>query len=215
MKAENEKKFKFLFMSVGWREEKRLWCEGYRYVAGLDEVGYGAWAGPVVTAVVIWPKNIVIYKLDDSKKLKFDDRERLAKKIKSQAFAIAVGEASVEEIADLGLGVARDLAMTRALEKLPVIPDYIITDAVKLNWRDKPCLAVIKGDAKIASVAAASIVAKVYRDDLMKQLSRIYKRHGFARHKGYGTKYHQEMILKYGLTGQHRVNYNLKFLGNN
>jgi len=199
-------------MSAGWQEERRLWREGYQYVAGLDEVGYGAWAGPVVAGVVIWPKNIVVYKLDDSKKLKFDDRERLAKKIKSQAFAIAIGEASVEEITDLGLGVARDLAMVRALERLPVIPDYIITDAVKLSWRDKPCLAVIKGDAKIATVAAASIVAKVYRDNLMKQLSLIYRRYGFAKHKGYGTKYHQEMILKYGFTGQHRANYNLKFL---
>ncbi len=199
-------------MSVGWREEKRLWCEGYRYVAGLDEVGYGAWAGPVVAAVVVCKESRLIYKLDDSKKLKIKDRERLAKKIYSRAFFVSVGEASVEEIADLGLGVARDLAMIRSLEGLEIEPDYLITDAVNLKWKDKPCMAVIKADAKIASVAAASIVAKVHRDNLMKRLSQIYKRHGFAKHKGYGTKYHQEMILKYGLTGQHRINYKLKFL---
>lgn len=187
-----------------------MWKAGFEYVVGLDEVGYGAWAGPVVAGAVIWSKDSFVYKLEDSKKLKIRDRERLAKKIKSQAFAFSVGEASVEEIAKLGLGVARNLAMTRALEALEVEPDYLITDAVKLGWRKKPCLAVIKGDAKIATVAAASIVAKVYRDDLMKQLARIYKRHGFARHKGYGTKYHQEMILKYGLTGQHRVNYHFR-----
>ncbi len=194
--------------------ERGLWKKGYKLIAGLDEVGYGAWAGPVVAGVVVWQPKKKIYKIRDSKILTAKVREKLAKKIKKEAVGWAVGEASVEEIAEKGLGQARNLAMIRALERLEFVPDYLLIDAVKLCWKDVDFKAIIKGDSRSISIGAASIVAKVYRDNLMEKLDGAYSKYGFAKHKGYGTKYHQEMMRRYGFSGQHRMNYNLKFLGN-
>lgn len=187
--------------------EEDLWNKGYELVAGLDEVGYGAWAGPVVAGAVIWSTKEKVYKINDSKLLKAGLREDLALKIKDKAVAWGVGEGSVKEITDLGLARARNLAMTRALESLKIEPEYLIIDAVNLKWKGKPCLPIIKGDSKSITIAAASIIAKVHRDKLMTEMHQEYGNYGFDKHKGYGTKAHQENISKYGLCLQHRSNY--------
>lgn len=187
--------------------EKRLWRRGYRYVAGIDEVGRGAWAGPVVMGAVVWQRGQRVCGMRDSKMINHQRRERLAKIVLDRSCCCAVGEASVEEILVMGLAAACNLAAGRALDKLECKPDFLLSDAYKIKWKEVKGEGVIKGDQKSISVAAASILAKVYRDKLMRSLHRLYLRYGFARHKGYGTKFHQGMIDKYGLTAQHRIGY--------
>jgi ribonuclease HII len=178
--------------------EKELWGQGFRYIAGVDEVGRGAWAGPVVSAAVVWKEGTKVKKIRDSKMLVEKERERLAQIIEARAFCFAVGKASVEEINDRGILVATKLSMIRALFNLTQQPDYLLVDAVKLIWNNVSCQPIIKGDQKSISIAAASIIAKVYRDDLMKKLNKKNDIYQFGQHKGYGTKLHQELITKYG-----------------
>lgn len=195
--------------------EQKLWKSGYRYIAGLDEVGRGCFAGPVVVGAAIFPKDFqIIEGLADSKLLKPRQREALAELIKVKALFWSVAEISVTAINKVGIGKASQMAFRKAIKLLKKSPDFVLIDAFYINHfnreRQKP---VKDGDKICASISAASIIAKVYRDKLMKKMHKKYPEYGFARHKGYGTKVHQEAIRKYGLTRIHRKSFNLeKFL---
>lgn len=195
--------------------EHHLWDCGYRYIAGLDEVGRGCFAGPVVVGAVIFPKNFqIIEGLADSKLLKPKQREKLAVLIKEQAASWSIAETGVAAINKVGIGKATQMAFRKAIKNLSTRPDFIVIDAFYVKHlsrkRQKP---VKDGDKICASISAASIIAKVYRDKLMKKLAKKYPKYGFAKHKGYGTKVHQEALKKYGLTRIHRKSFNLeKFL---
>lgn len=195
--------------------EKSLWEEGYHYICGIDEVGRGSFAGSVVTGAVIFPKNCQIPQgLADSKLLKPRTRERLAREIKKRALDWSIAEIGVRTINKVGIGQATQMAFRKSIKLLKKNPDFILVDAFYIKHVSrKKQKAIKKGDQLCASVAAASILAKVHRDSLMKKLGKIYPQYGFGRHKGYGTKLHQEVIKKYGLTKMHRRSFNLdKFL---
>lgn len=177
---------------------------GFRWIGGIDEVGRGPLAGPVVAACVVLEGPLMLTGLDDSKRVRPDLRVELAEYIKSRATAWAVGEASVEEIERLNIYHASLLAMERALAALSHAPDYLLTDAVRLRCYLGEQLPVIKGDAKCASVAAASIVAKVHRDRLLVELDRLHPEYGFAEHKGYATARHIEALERHGPCAHHR-----------
>ncbi len=187
--------------------EESLWNQGFDLIVGIDEVGRGAWAGPVVAGAVVFQKGSQIEGVRDSKQLNKDDRERLAKDIKSQAFLYSVGEASSEEIDKRGILVATKIAMERALDNLEKKPDYLLVDAVRLMWEGVRCQPIIKGDQKSISIAAGSILAKVYRDKLMKDFDEEFVGYDFAGHKGYGTKKHQDVIDEIGLCDIHRKSF--------
>lgn len=191
--------------------EKRLWKRGYHYVAGIDEVGRGAWAGPVVAAAVILPFNVSLpFGLADSKKLTVKRREELNKEIRELAVDFSFGLGSVKIIEKYGIANATQRAMRQAIRGLQNPPDFHLIDYFEINYIKKSRQRGIKkGDAICASIAAASILAKVYRDNLMiKQgQKRDYGRYKFQNHKGYGTKEHQEAIEKYGVCKIHRVSF--------
>lgn len=195
--------------------ERNLWKSGYSYVCGLDEVGRGCFAGPVVVGAVIFPSSIELPDgIADSKLLKPRQREQLNLRIKDQAAAWSVAEISVAAINKVGIGKATQMAFRKAVKSLEKSPDFILVDAFYVKHlnrrRQRP---VTDGDKICASISAASIIAKVYRDKLMKKLHRKYPKYGFAKNKGYGTKFHQEAIKKYGLSRMHRKSFNLeKFL---
>lgn len=195
--------------------EKKLWSSGYSYVCGIDEVGRGSFAGPVAVGAVIFPKNFqMIEGLADSKLLKPRQRERLAKEIKEKALAWAVSEISVTKINQLGIGGAVQMAFRKSIKLLSKSPDFILIDAFYIKHLNRKRQRPVKdGDKICASIAAASIVAKVQRDKFMKHLHKKYPQYGFAKHKGYGTKQHQDAIKKFGLSRIHRKSFNLqKFL---
>lgn len=189
----------------------KLWKNGIKYLAGIDEVGRGPLAGPVVAAAVILDPDKKIYKLDDSKKLTEKKRMQLAPRIKEKALAWAVAEASVEEIDRLNIINATFLAMKRAIDQLDISPEFILVDG-----RDLPTFlyreqgepirgrAVIKGDGISASIAAASILAKVYRDEWMSDIAETYPEYGFEKHKGYAAADHMARIREYGPCKLHR-----------
>ncbi len=183
--------------------ELRLKKQGYNFICGLDEVGRGAWAGPLVAGAVILDKRY--YGLRDSKLLKSSDREKLSVKIKKTCLW-GIGEVSVEEIDQLKLTKATQLAFRRAVENLKVQPDFVLSDGFKFD-SPLPCLHLIKGDMNCVSIAAASIVAKVYRDELMRQLDKKINGYDFGIHKGYGTKLHQKCLEKLGPSVHHRKSY--------
>ena len=182
--------------------------EGRSLVAGLDEAGRGPWAGPLVAAAVIF--NIATFTLEgirDSKTLSAKQRAELAEQIKSSAVTWAIGEVSHEEIDQHGIQLANKLAMKRAIDHLSVTPDYILTDYVgRIEFRT-PFAAIVRGDSVSLSIAAASIVAKVYRDGLMVRYAEQYPEYGFDRHKGYGTRFHAAMLAKYGPCPIHRFSF--------
>lgn len=195
--------------------EKKLWNLGYRRIAGLDEVGRGCFAGPVVVGAVIFPQDIVLPDgIADSKLLKPKQRENLEFRIKNQAIAWSVAEISVAAINKVGIGKATQMAFRKALKLLSKQADFVLIDAFYINHFNRKRQKPVRGGDKIcASISAASIIAKVYRDKLMKKLHKKYPQYGFAKHKGYGTKQHQEAIKKNGLTRIHRKSFNLqKFL---
>ncbi|MBI3485673.1 ribonuclease HII [Candidatus Daviesbacteria bacterium] len=195
--------------------ERKLWSQGYRLVCGIDEVGRGCFAGPVVAGAVIFAPNCeLIDGVADSKLLKPRQREKLAVKIKDQALFWAVGEISVTHIDKLGIGKATQMAFRKAIKNLAKNPDVTLIDAFYIKHLNRKYQKAVKdGDTICASISAASIIAKVYRDKLMRSLDEKYPEYGFAKHKGYGTKLHQEAIKKYGLTRLHRKSFNLaKFL---
>ncbi len=195
--------------------EQRLWKKGYRYIAGLDEVGRGSFAGSVVVGCVVFPKDCqMIEGLADSKLVKPRKRESLAVKIKSLATAWSVAEIGVSAINKVGIGKATQMAFRKSIKLLSSSPDFVLIDAFYIKHLNRKRQRPIKdGDKICASISAASIIAKVYRDKLMKKLHKKYPQYGFAKHKGYGTKQHQEAIRKYGLSKMHRKSFDLqKFL---
>lgn len=173
-------------------------------VAGVDEVGRGPWAGPVLAAAVILAPGHGIVGLADSKKLSSKVRERLAIQIRASATAWALGAASVDEIDQLNIGRATLLAMQRAIESLTVAPDYVLVDGNVSPAAPYPVITVVKGDATVASISAASIIAKVERDGIMTELDKRYPGYGFAQHKGYGTAQHMEALRSLGVCVEHR-----------
>jgi ribonuclease HII len=186
------------------RYEEIAHAAGHRTIGGIDEVGRGPLAGPVVAACVVVDGPLRLRGLNDSKQVPVELRESLAHEIKARAVAWAIGEASVAEIDRLNIYWASILAMERALAALDVPPDYLITDAVRIKSWTGPQEPVIKGDAKCASVAAASIIAKVHRDALLVGLDEAYPHYGFADHKGYATPQHIAALAAHGPCVEHR-----------
>lgn len=192
------------------REERRLWGEGYRSVAGLDEAGRGPIAGPVVAGAAIFRGEIEgpwVRLVQDSKRLTPSQRTEVLPRIAEAAASIATGSASPEEIDRLGISAAVRLAMHRAIECLSVAPDYLLLDAFPLPDSDLPQTALVRGDALCTSIAAASIAAKVERDRVMVELDRRHPGYGFARHKGYGTAEHGAAVRRLGPTEAHRITF--------
>lgn len=186
--------------------------QGYKAICGVDEAGRGPLAGPVFAAAVILPEGLIIDEVNDSKKLSEKKREKLFDIIKEKAIAYCVASASVEEIEKLNILQADMLAMKRAVEGLGVKADFAMIDGNKAPTLDIPSVAIVKGDSKSESIAAASILAKVSRDRLMLDLAKKYPEYGFEKHKGYGTKAHKEAILKYGPCEIHRMSFLGKIL---
>ncbi|KLU61074.1 ribonuclease HII [Peptococcaceae bacterium CEB3] len=183
--------------------EEGLWQQGFLLVAGLDEAGRGPLAGPVFAAACILPARFRLPGLNDSKLLSVKKREALFPLIQAQALAWAVAEASVEEIDSLNILQATKLAMVRAVDALRVKPHYLLIDALELPLA-LPQRGLIGGDRLSASIAAASILAKVERDKLMERLDALYPGYGFARHKGYGTREHLQALQELGPCPAHR-----------
>lgn len=183
-----------------------------RIICGVDEAGRGPLAGDVYAAAVIFDEDTVIEGINDSKKLSEKKREMLFEVITSKAEAYCIATATIEEIERINILNASMLAMKRAVEGLEVKPQLALIDGNKLPEIDIQAEAVIKGDAKSQSIAAASILAKVARDRYMKQLDKRYPQYQFSKHKGYGTKLHYEMIEKYGISPVHRPSFLKKVL---
>lgn len=187
--------------------ERDLLARGLTVIAGVDEAGLGPLAGPVVAAAVILGDAAGLEGIDDSKKLDEKRRELLAPQIRERAAAWAIGIAEVSEIDELNVYHAGLLAMRRAVEGLNVKPDHVLVDARCIPGLDVEQSAHIKGDARSLSIAAASIVAKTYRDALMIELDRTHPGYGLARHKGYGTPEHQDALRRLGASPIHRISY--------
>jgi ribonuclease HII len=191
--------------------ELPLWSSGLVNVAGLDEAGRGAWAGPVSAAAVVFPPDpCLIARLAgvrDSKQMTPRQRFKWSAAIKSTALAWGIGFASNGEIDSFGILAATRLAMQRALEQLETSPQHLLIDALKLKANPTPQTAIIKGDAKSLSIAAASVLAKTSRDALMCEFDLQFPGYGFARHKGYGTSAHQIALDKLGACAIHRVSF--------
>lgn len=187
--------------------ERSLYAKGLKFVVGVDEAGSGAWAGPVYAGAVILKPEQSIVGIRDSKRLTRLARERLAREIKRRAVAWAIGFASHHEIDTMNIRQAGLLAMKRALANLACVPEYVLSDAFMIQDLPCPCRAIIRGDARVRSIAAASIIAKVERDALMHQLDTEYPEYGFSAHKGYGTKRHERMLKRFGPSAIHRKSY--------
>ena len=199
---------------MDWLEfENKVIASGYSAVCGVDEAGRGPLAGPVCAAAVILPQNTVIDGVNDSKKLSEKKREQLFDVITEKALAYCVAWASVEEIEEINILNAAMLAMKRAVEGLSIKADFALIDGNKTPDLDIPAYSIVKGDARSMSIAAASILAKVSRDRLMYEYDTKYPQYNFAKHKGYGTTLHREMILKYGPCEIHRPSF-LKKINN-
>ena len=184
--------------------EKRAGEQGFSAVCGIDEAGRGPLAGPVCAAAVILPPDCDIPGLNDSKKLSEKKRETLFPVIQEKALAFGIGWATAEEIDRVNILQATFLAMARAVEALPAPADYALVDGNRMPPLPIPGETIVKGDATSASIAAASILAKVSRDRLLRRLDEEHPEYGFAKHKGYGTQAHYEAIRKYGLLPEHR-----------
>jgi ribonuclease HII len=189
------------------RFEEAARAKGFRLVGGIDEVGRGPLAGPVVAACVVATQPLFIRGLNDSKQVRPELRAEIAEIIKLRAVSWAVGSACVAEIDRLNIYWASVLAMERAIASLGAAPEYLITDAVRIRSFVGPQEPLIHGDARCALVAAASIIAKVYRDALMVELDAVDSRYGYALHKGYATPYHLEALRVHGPSIHHRANW--------
>ncbi|NOX35229.1 MAG: ribonuclease HII [Deltaproteobacteria bacterium] len=190
-----------------WKFEHRAKTLGYKIIAGVDEAGRGPLAGPVVSAAVILPRNFSLEGIDDSKKLTPKKRDALSPLIKEQALAVATGLSSHLEIDRINILQASLLSMKRAVENLSRPPDFLLIDGKFTIDMKTDQSAIVKGDSKSISIAAASIIAKVTRDAIMEELHETYPEYNFIRHKGYPTKAHKEAILKYGPCPCHRLSF--------
>lgn len=193
-------------------EEAALATGGFSRIAGVDEAGRGAWAGPLVAAAVILPHpgelaDTALSGLRDSKLLGHDQREALFERVIGLARAVGVGAVSADELDLLGLTAANELAMARAVRGLHLAPDFLLVDAFRLRSVSLPQRGIIRGDRRCLSIAAASVVAKVYRDWWLEGLGRRHIGYGFEQHRGYGVAAHQEAIRSQGLTPVHRLSY--------
>ncbi len=187
--------------------------KSYRMICGIDEAGRGPLAGPVFAAAVILPPGQMIEGLNDSKKLSEKKREALFDVIKKTAIVYAVGFATEQEIDKINILQATFLAMKRACDGLSVRPDLALVDGNRMPRLGVDTQTIIKGDALSASIAAASILAKVSRDRLMTEIDRIYPEYQFAKHKGYGTALHRKLLKQYGPSPVHRKTFLKKILG--
>jgi len=192
--------------------ELELASAGHRFVAGIDEAGRGALAGPVVAAAVMLPLDRfdlarALYEVRDSKQLSPASRQRCSQEIQEIAIAVGIGEASSKEVDDLGLLPATQTAMQRAVEALDPQPSHLLVDHIRIPELELPQDPVTRGDQSVLSIAAASVVAKVWRDRLMAELGERYPGYGFERHKGYGTEKHRQALASLGPCPDHRHSY--------
>lgn len=196
-----------------WEIEDSFYSEDIKVICGVDEAGRGPLAGPVCAAAVILPPHLEIPGLTDSKKLTDKKRRELFPVIKEQAIAYGIGFASEKEIDEINILQATFLAMQRALDQLSVRPDLALIDGNREKEFGVPVKTVVKGDSLSANIAAASILAKVSRDDLMLEMAKEYPQYGFEVHKGYGTKAHYAALTEYGPSPIHRMTFLKKFYG--
>lgn len=196
-----------------WRYEREAFAEGFAVVCGVDEAGRGPLAGPVCAAAVILPRETVIEGLNDSKKLTDQKRRALYDVITERAVAYGIAFASEQEIDEINILQATFLAMERAMQKLTVRPQLALIDGNRAKDFGLPVRTIVHGDSLSASIAAASILAKVTRDRLMEELDGEYPQYGFAVHKGYGTKRHYEALREFGPCPIHRRTFLKKFYG--
>lgn len=192
--------------------ERKITANGFMAIAGIDEVGRGALAGPVVAGAVILPlfpsgHSEILDRIQDSKSLTPAQRIAVAPIIEQIATAFAIGEASPQEVDSIGISDATRLAMSRALTSLPSTPDHLLVDGFVLEWRNIPSTAIIHGDRVSTVIAAASIIAKVHRDTLMKEMDLRHPAYSFGSHKGYGTSSHIASLTRYGPSPIHRTTF--------
>jgi ribonuclease HII len=190
--------------------EKLVYCEGYRYIAGVDEAGRGPLAGPVVAAAVIFPHAYSNSQINDSKKLTVRKRDELYKVILEDALAVGVGVAEVDVIDRINILQASLQAMREAVLELSIAPDFIFVDGLYTIALTTPQKALVKGDALSVSIAAASIIAKVSRDRIMEIYHRQFPQYNFLQNKGYGTAEHRKILQKIGMCKIHRRSFHLK-----
>ena len=198
-------------MSELWNYEHICYDEGYEVVCGVDEAGRGPLAGPVCAAAVILPRDLEIEGLNDSKKLSDKRRRALFDQITAQALAYGIAFASEQEIDEINILQATFLAMRRAMEQLSLKPAIALIDGNRETDFDLPVRTIVKGDSLSANIAAASILAKVTRDDFMLNQAELYPQYGFDVHKGYGTRAHYEALRRYGPCPIHRKTFLRKF----
>lgn len=191
-------------LQIMLKYERELWANGIDFVAGVDEVGRGPLAGPVVTAAVILPKDFSLIGVDDSKKLSEKRREELFEQIKEAAICYAIGRREPDRIDEINILEATKEAMADAINSLSVKPQHVLIDALTLKSVDIPQTGIIKGDATSVSIAAASILAKVTRDREMVEMGKLYPGYSFESNKGYGTAAHYEGLKKLGPCPIHR-----------
>lgn len=193
--------------------ENKLYKTGLTYIAGADEAGRGPLAGPVVVGVVIMKEDSFIEGVNDSKKISETKREKLYEEITNEALAWGVGIIDEKEIDEINILNATKKALTSALDSLKIKPERLLVDALEhIDTKGIPYTSIIKGDAKVYSISAASIVAKVTRDRIMREYDKMYPEYGFIKHKGYGTAQHIEAIKKFGPCPIHRSTFIKHFI---
>lgn len=201
MKKKNDEEIDLL------KYEKELYSKGITLIGGVDEVGRGPLVGPVVASCVILPKNYELPGLNDSKKLSEKKREQLYDIILRDAISVGIGIVDAKKIDEINILEASRLAMKLAIDNMDVKPEFVLSDAMKLNNIDIPYQDIIHGDALSLSIAAGSVIAKVTRDRMMYELDLKYPEYGFGKHKGYPTKAHIEKIQEFGVLENYRFTY--------
>lgn len=193
--------------------DREFFSKGIKYVAGIDEAGRGPLAGPVVVACVIMPEDSMIEGVNDSKKISEKKREALYEKITQEAISYGIGIINQDEIDEMNILRATKKGLTMAIDAMDIKPNVILVDALTgIDTRKIPYKSMIKGDANSYSIAAASIIAKVTRDRIMREWDKVYPEYGFAGHKGYGTAKHIAAIKEYGLCPLHRRTFTTHFI---